>query len=625
MEIPPSSFYGKRCFERLEEVDNELSNDIYRNFSEIPLNIIPPIPDILTDEEEFDDDDVRNDQFPKDVPGYIEVQVPSDFSDDDDVPLNVLAENIRNQALKKHRRRKSLSPLPDNNSNAVQTNSSSEISYTSVQEPKWVRNEPNFRSFDSNGSIDSVYTEHYLSMINEITNLNPTQVFEKLFGQDLFQLIAEQSMIYAAQKNFHSFTVSANEVRTFIGIMILTGYVNLPQERMYWSSDEDLGIPSVQKAMSRDRFLQIKRFLHLADNSKINNSTDRMYKLRPLINALINKFSQWGIFHKDLSIDESMVKYYGGHPVKQFIKGKPVRFGYKNWVLSSSTGYCYNFDVYCGKEDDSRKIPLGASIVLKFVNKIPRPENHTVFFDNYFSTHSLFASLKNKGIRATGTIRENRTQKCPLTSNKVFAKNERGFYDWRYDSNNELICVRWKDNSVCTMMSNYDAIEPIQKIKRWSKVDKKKIDIEQPHLFSTYNSGMGGVDLMDQAISNYRICIRGKKWWWVLFTYMVDLSISNAWKLHSLCNENKMPLLLFRRHIARTYLRESTRQLKKRGPPSSTLTGLQFDGSGHFPQKLSKQLRCCCCSARIRWQCKKCQKTLCIEKSCFEVFHTQVG
>lgn len=166
MEIPPSSFYGKRCFERLEEVDNELSNDIYRNFSEIPLNIIPPIPDILTDEEEFDDDDVRNDQFPKDVPGYIEVQVPSDFSDDDDVPLNVLAENIRNQALKKHRRRKSLSPLPDNNSNAVQTNSSSEISYTSVQEPKWVRNEPNFRSFDSNGSIDSVYTEHYLSMIN---------------------------------------------------------------------------------------------------------------------------------------------------------------------------------------------------------------------------------------------------------------------------------------------------------------------------------------------------------------------------------------------------------------------------------------------------------------------------
>ncbi|KAJ8952813.1 hypothetical protein NQ318_008131 [Aromia moschata] len=65
--------------------------------------------------------------------------------------------------------------------------------------------------------------------------------------------------------------------------------------------------------MSRDRFLEIKRFLHLADNSKIGNSTD----------------------HIDLAIDESMVKYFGGHPAKQFQKGKPVRFGYKNWVLST--------------------------------------------------------------------------------------------------------------------------------------------------------------------------------------------------------------------------------------------------------------------------------------------------
>lgn len=33
-----------------------------------------------------------------------------------------------------------------------------------------------------------------------------------------------------------------------------------------------------------------------------------------------------------------MVKYYGGHPAKQFIRVKPIQFGYKDWILCSSNG-----------------------------------------------------------------------------------------------------------------------------------------------------------------------------------------------------------------------------------------------------------------------------------------------
>nr|CAH7750912.1 unnamed protein product [Callosobruchus chinensis] len=41
---------------------------------------------------------------------------------------------------------------------------------------------------------------------------------------------------------------------------------------------------------------------------------------------MLNKnFQQWGIFYSDLSIDEAMVKYFGHHSAKQFIRGKPVR------------------------------------------------------------------------------------------------------------------------------------------------------------------------------------------------------------------------------------------------------------------------------------------------------------
>ena len=42
--------------------------------------------------------------------------------------------------------------------------------------------------------------------------------------------------------------------------------------------------------------------------------------------------------HEGLSIDESIVPYYGRHSCKQFISAKSIPFGCKLWVLASVTG-----------------------------------------------------------------------------------------------------------------------------------------------------------------------------------------------------------------------------------------------------------------------------------------------
>nr|CAH7746854.1 unnamed protein product [Callosobruchus chinensis] len=41
------------------------------------------------------------------------------------------------------------------------------------------------------------------------------------------------------------------------------------------------------------------------------------------------KNMQFGIFSHNLSIDEEMVTYFGRHSCKMFMKGKPIRFGFK--------------------------------------------------------------------------------------------------------------------------------------------------------------------------------------------------------------------------------------------------------------------------------------------------------
>src|SRR5215469_13620864 len=59
------------------------------------------------------------------------------------------------------------------------------------------------------------------------------------------------------------------DLERFIGILLLSGYHRLPRQNMYWSKQEDLGVPIVASAMSRNRFESIKRYFHLANNQAL--------------------------------------------------------------------------------------------------------------------------------------------------------------------------------------------------------------------------------------------------------------------------------------------------------------------------------------------------------------------
>jgi len=40
--------------------------------------------------------------------------------------------------------------------------------------------------------------------------------------------------------------------------------------------------------------------------------------------------------------------YYGHHSSKQFIHGKPIRFGFQIWCLNARLGYLIQFEPYQG-------------------------------------------------------------------------------------------------------------------------------------------------------------------------------------------------------------------------------------------------------------------------------------
>lgn len=101
-----------------------------------------------------------------------------------------------------------------------------------------------------------------------------------------------------------------------------------------------------------------------------------------------------------------------------------------------------------------------------------------------------------------------------------------------------------------TMISTHYGAEPLKSAKRFNKKQKKMENVPQPSVIYRYNKHMGGVDLHDNGVANYRTRILGKKWWWPLFVNIIDSIVVNSWKIFRIANKSKMSQLDFKSYIA---------------------------------------------------------------------------
>jgi hypothetical protein len=394
----------------------------------------------------------------------------------------------------------------------------------------------------------------------------------------------------------------------------MSGYSTVPSIKDFWSTKPTLGRQIIKNAMSRNKFTTIKKYIHLADNNNLDKE-DKFAKLRLYFDLLNKNFIQFGVFSPHLSIDEQMVPYFGKHSCKMYIRNKPVRFGYKMWCLCSSTGFNYQFIPYAGAGGYEKEIGLGADIVLKLLSVVNHPENHDVYFDNFFTSYYLMCLLSERHFFATGTVRCNRLNKAKLKTGKLLPK---GDIDYQFDKTNQILIMRWSDNKEVTLASNHQHIEPLQTTSRYRKQEKKKVPVKIANAVSQYNQHMGGVDLHDNAVANYRIAIRGKKWWWTLFINGLDCAIVNAWKMHCLIAEHlkskAMSQIQFRVEICEMLLLFHDNKSKR----ANLQVDVQSVTEEHFIVKGETNLRCKVCHKTTIFKCKACNKHL--HTKCFDKF-----
>lgn len=182
----------------------------------------------------------------------------------------------------------------------------------------------------------------------EIKNLiSPLDFFSYFFDDKLLNKIIEETQLYSVQQNVNTtFRLTKNELKKFLGVIVLTSLIHLPDTRSFWHCI--LGNNLIQETMSLKQFELIHRYLHFNNNENIlpqsHENHDCLHKIRPLLEHLKEKCNVIPL-EENLSIDEQICPTKARSFLKQYLPLKPHKWGYKIFVLCGLFGFSYNFEV----------------------------------------------------------------------------------------------------------------------------------------------------------------------------------------------------------------------------------------------------------------------------------------
>ena len=158
----------------------------------------------------------------------------------------------------------------------------------------------------------------------------------------------------------------AQEIKTYIAVEIGMGLLHHSNIPKYFSKGFFLTqTPGFGTVFSRNRYEQISACLHFVDNED-KDSQDRIYKIRPIIDMVKDLYPSIYVSNRELSVDETMLKFKGRLFWKQYMPKKPsAKWGIKVWSLcDAKTSYLLKCNVYTGKMRDlDKSVGVGATVV----------------------------------------------------------------------------------------------------------------------------------------------------------------------------------------------------------------------------------------------------------------------
>ena len=173
----------------------------------------------------------------------------------------------------------------------------------------------------------------------------PFDIFQTVTGMN--ELREMETNRYTTQKGLNFETVK-NEMKAFLGVNFIMGINKLPSLEDYRSTDKCIGNEKIQNVTTRTRFQSILQNPHYFNNDN-DDKTDKSYKIRSVIKHLNNVFVESLSNSLFQSFDKHMCKFKDRPSMKQYIKNKLIKWGFKYcYRCNSETGYVYQLELYQG-------------------------------------------------------------------------------------------------------------------------------------------------------------------------------------------------------------------------------------------------------------------------------------
>lgn len=414
-----------------------------------------------------------------------------------------------------------------------------------------------------------------------------------------------------------------HEFRAYLGLQILMGLQSMPHMQDFWSHDPLISSTIFSQTMSWDRFDAITSALHFIDNGADHPAVDRLWKLRPVIDALDKQFSSIFVPNKLISVDEILWGFSGCHQTLQYVPNKRVCRGLKVYKLCSSdgpeAGYTTAFGIYMGQ--DRGELPTSMKVVIDLMEKGGlMDKGYEVYTGNWFSSPKLFHYLQTRKTSAVGTVQTNRK----YMPTDLQAKG-RGKIDFR-STNTGMLALQWMDKRPITMLSTVHTseIEALSLNCQEQQRTKPKVVLEYTHR-------MKRIDLGDQLAQSYTSTRKTIKWYIKIFFTLLDMAVINSLAIHKVLG-GKMAVAEFKMELVRGLLEggELRRRRKNHISPAPAAPAATA-APDHMPEDtpFRRWRRCAFCwnSKRKRKEtrilCNICGVSLC-PTPCFKEFHNSL-
>ncbi|XP_042604919.1 piggyBac transposable element-derived protein 4-like isoform X2 [Cyprinus carpio] len=499
--------------------------------------------------------------------------------------------------------------------------SSSEQKWKSADEPDVEPTQPIFRPKNKPGP-----------QLISTASCSPLQYFELFFSKSVLQTVVENTNAYGAMRREGTKrqweNISIKDLKSFIALVIYMGVLKCFKLTDYWKKSDLYSLPYPARIMSGRKFSSICVGLHFSDpkvdaeNDKKRGTPeyDRLCKIKPLYQDMRDACR--ASFHpsQNISIDERMVASKARNGLKQYMKNKPTKWGYKLFVLADSRcGYTWDFFIYEGKINSEESKGISYDSVMILANEKLLGSGYKLFVDNFYTSPKLFRDLLHKKIWACGTVRANRI-------GHLKTQAPRGNIRWFRED--DLLFVEWKDRRDVLMCSTFHKAFNGDSIKRNVKGADGVWAIQDfpvPAAVLDYNKHMGGVDLSDALISFYTVLHKTRRWYRSFFYHFVDIAVVNAFILHQ-----QMAKMNNQKPLTQKAFREAlVAELGGTGPASAPAQiRPTLSPYSHLPKYISGdssigRRKCKMCSYKTPVMCVTCDVPLCFvpKRDCFTSWH----